>query len=41
MGKPGINEEIGAAVNELVDAGFVRPIVGARFPFERPPTPSS
>jgi NADPH2:quinone reductase len=34
MGKPGINEEIGAAVNELVDAGFVRPIVGARFPFE-------
>src|SRR5918995_6466093 len=35
MGKPGINEEIGAAVNALVDAGFVRPIVGARFPFEQ------
>jgi NADPH:quinone reductase len=34
MGKPNINEEIGAAVNALVDAGFVRPIVGARFPFD-------
>ena len=34
MGKPNINEEIGAAINELVDAGFVRPIVGARFPFD-------
>jgi NADPH2:quinone reductase len=35
LGKPDINQEIGAAVNELVDAGFVRPIVGARFPFEQ------
>jgi NADPH:quinone reductase len=35
MGKPGINREIGDAVNRLVDEGFVRPIVGARFPFER------
>ena len=34
MGKPNINEEIGAALNDLVDAGFVRPIVGARFPFD-------
>jgi NADPH:quinone reductase len=34
MGKPNINEEIGAAINDLVDAGFVRPIVGARFPFD-------
>ena len=34
-GKPGINEEIGAAVNRLVDEGFVRPIVGARFPLEQ------
>jgi NADPH2:quinone reductase len=34
MGKPDINEEIGAAVNELVDEGYVRPIVGARFPFD-------
>jgi NADPH2:quinone reductase len=35
MGKPDINGEIGAAVNRLVDEGHVRPIVGARFPFER------
>jgi NADPH:quinone reductase len=35
MGKPGINREIGDAVNRLVDEGFVRPIVGARFPLER------
>src|SRR5918997_535849 len=35
MGKPGINPEIGAAVNRLVDEGFVRPIVGASFPLER------
>jgi NADPH2:quinone reductase len=35
LGKPGINQEIGAAVNALVDSGHVRPIVGARFPFEQ------
>ncbi|HEY1274933.1 MAG TPA: NADPH:quinone oxidoreductase family protein [Thermoleophilaceae bacterium] len=35
MGKPGINREIGDAVDRLVDDGFVRPIVGARFPLER------
>ena len=35
MGKPGINAEIGEAVNRLVDEGFVRPIVGARFPMEQ------
>jgi NADPH2:quinone reductase len=35
MGKPGINAEIGAAVNRLVDDGFVRPIVGARFPMDQ------
>jgi NADPH:quinone reductase len=35
LGKPGINREIGDAVNRLVDEGFVRPIVGASFPFER------
>src|SRR5688572_23109090 len=32
MAKPDANREIGAAVNALVDRGFVRPIVGARFP---------
>ena len=35
MGKPAVNREIGDAVEELVDRGFVRPIVGARFPLER------
>jgi NADPH:quinone reductase len=35
MGKADVNREIGAAVNRLVDAGAVRPIVGARFPLER------
>jgi NADPH2:quinone reductase len=34
LGKPSVNAEIGAAVNRLVDEGFVRPIVGARFPLE-------
>ena len=35
MPKPDLNREIGAAVNRLVDEGFVRPIVGARFPPEQ------
>jgi NADPH2:quinone reductase len=35
MGKPEANREIGAAVGRLIDAGFVRPIVGERFPFEQ------
>jgi NADPH:quinone reductase len=35
MGKPDVNDEIGAEVGRLVDEGFVRPIVGARFPLER------
>src|ERR671913_9130 len=35
MGKPDVNREIGAEVNRLVDEGFVRPIVGARFPLDR------
>jgi NADPH2:quinone reductase len=35
MGKPDVNREIGAEVARLVEGGFVRPIVGARFPFER------
>ena len=34
MTKPDANREIGEAVNRLVDEGFVRPIVGARFPLE-------
>jgi NADPH:quinone reductase len=35
MARPELNQEIGAAVNRLVDDGFVRPLVGARFPLER------
>jgi NADPH:quinone reductase len=35
MGKRDVNHEIGAEVNRLVDEGFVRPIVGARFPLDR------
>jgi len=35
MGKPDINQEIGAEINRLVDEGFVRPLVGARFPLEQ------
>jgi NADPH2:quinone reductase len=35
MGKREVNREIGDAVNRLVDEGFVRPIVGARFPLEQ------
>jgi NADPH:quinone reductase len=34
-GKPDVNREIGAAVNRLVDEGFVRPIVGARFALDQ------
>jgi NADPH:quinone reductase len=35
MSKPDVNRQIGAEINRLVDEGFVRPIVGARFPLER------
>lgn len=35
MSKPDLNVEIGAAVNSMVDDGFVSPIVGERFPMER------
>jgi NADPH2:quinone reductase len=35
MSKPEVVREIGAAVARLIDDGFVRPIVGARFPLER------
>ncbi len=31
MGKPELNVEIGAAIGELIERGFVDPIVGARF----------
>jgi NADPH2:quinone reductase len=35
LGKPDVNAEIGAEIARLIHEGFVRPIVGARFPFER------
>jgi NADPH2:quinone reductase len=35
MGKPELNREVGAAVNRMVDEGFIRPVVGERFALER------
>ncbi len=35
MSKPKVCTEIGQAIEQLVRDGFVRPIVGARFPLER------
>jgi NADPH:quinone reductase len=35
MAKPDFNREVGAALARLIDQGFVRPLVGARFPLER------
>jgi NADPH2:quinone reductase len=35
MAKPQINLEIGAAVDRLIEGGFVRPVIGQRFPLER------
>jgi NADPH2:quinone reductase len=35
MGKPEVTAEIGAEVMRLVDEGYVRPIIGARFSFEQ------
>ena len=35
MSRPEVNREIGAAINRLIEEGFVRPILGERFPLER------
>jgi NADPH2:quinone reductase len=35
MGKPDLNREIGGVVATMIDGGFIRPIVGERFPLER------
>jgi NADPH2:quinone reductase len=35
MGKPDVCREIGAALDGMIEAGVVRPPVGARFPLER------
>ncbi len=34
MGKPELNREVGEAVGRMVDEGFVRPVIGGRFPLE-------
>jgi NADPH2:quinone reductase len=35
LSKPDVNRQIGAALDELIAAGFVNPIVGRRFPLDR------
>ncbi len=35
LSKPDVSREIGAAVGELIERGFVRPVVGAKFSLER------
>jgi NADPH2:quinone reductase len=35
MSRPRVNLEIGAEITRLIEQGFVRPIVGERFPLER------
>jgi NADPH2:quinone reductase len=35
MSKPDVTRAIGAALDELITAGFVKPIVGQRFPLDR------
>ena len=34
MSKPDVNRRIGAAIEPLITGGFVKPIVGERFPLE-------
>ncbi|HEY4451575.1 MAG TPA: NADPH:quinone oxidoreductase family protein [Solirubrobacteraceae bacterium] len=35
MARPELNRQIGAAIAEMIEQGFVSPIVGERFPLER------
>ena len=35
MSKPDFNREVGAALDDLIARGFVRPLIGARFPLEQ------
>ena len=35
MGKPQLNREVGAAIGRMVQEGFIRPVVGERFPLEQ------
>jgi NADPH:quinone reductase len=41
MSKPEVTREIGRAIGDLIDRGFVRPIVGERYPLERAADASS
>jgi NADPH:quinone reductase len=35
LNKPEVSRAIGAELHELIEGGFVRPLIGARFPLER------
>jgi NADPH:quinone reductase len=35
MGRPDVNREIGAAIGTMIEQGYVRPIVGERYPLEQ------
>jgi NADPH2:quinone reductase len=35
MAKPEVSREIGVELDKLIQSGVVRPVVGARFPFEQ------
>ena len=35
MAKPDLTRSIGAAIARMIDDGFIRPIIGERFPLER------
>lgn len=35
MSKPEVTREIGAALSQMITSGFVKPVVGARFPLEQ------
>jgi NADPH:quinone reductase len=35
LSKPELNRQVGDAISDLITNGFVRPVVGARLPFER------
>jgi NADPH2:quinone reductase len=35
MSKPDVTRQVGAAITDMIEKGFVRPVVGARFPLEQ------
>jgi NADPH2:quinone reductase len=34
MSKPEVNRQIGAALDELIEGGFIRPVIGQRYPLD-------